>query len=215
MAAIGIMGGTFNPIHIGHIEIAKAAFSQFALDEIWFMPNRIPGYKPDCGLVSGENRLEMTGLAIADIPYFKVSDYELRRPGNTYTAETLTLLNRDYPEDSFYFIMGADSLDYFDQWKNPEIIVKYAVILAAPRNELAIPEVKARIAELNKLYSGEYFHLIRCENIPCSSSEIRCKLSEMYQNNPKDMICHPEETAFNLYLPLSVYKYIIKHNLYN
>ena len=215
MAAIGIMGGTFNPIHVGHIEIAKAAFSQYRLDEIWFMPNHIPGYKSNSGLVSGEDRFEMTKLAIFGIPYFKVSDYELKRSGNTYTAETLALLNKEYPKDRFYFIMGADSLNYFQQWKNPEMIIKYATILTAPRDELSVSEVEAKIREFNTIYPGNSFHLIQCKNIPCSSSSIRHKLLKIYQDNRINRMDHLEKTAADLCLPVSVYEYIIKHNLYN
>lgn len=214
MAAIGIMGGTFNPIHIGHIEIAKAAFTQYDLDEIWFMPNHIPGYKPDYSLASGQDRLKMVQLAIADIPDFKVSDYELKRPGNTYTAETLALLSEDYPEDDFYFIMGGDSLDYFDKWKCPEIIVKHATILAAPRDNISMLKTETRINELNEIYSGNHFQLIRCKNIPCSSSEIRNRLFKMHQKDDADKVNVPEKMASELYLPLSVYTYIINHKLY-
>lgn len=214
MAAIGIMGGTFNPIHIGHIKIAQAAFLQYNLDEVWFMPNHIPAYKSSLNLVSGKERLEMVKLAIADIPYFKASDYELKRLGNTYTAETLTLLSKEYPKDSFYFIMGEDSLDSFDKWRNPEIILKYAQILAAPRDCHSMDKIIERIRELDALYNGEYFHLIQCENIPCSSSDIRHNLSNLYQSNTKDLLWHAEENAFNLYLPAIVYEYIINHNLY-
>lgn len=215
MAAIGIMGGTFNPIHLGHIEIAKAAFFQYRLDEIWFMPNHIPGYKSNKSLVSGKARFEMTKLAIADIPYFKASDYELKRTGNTYTAETLELLNQEYPKDCFYFIMGADSLNYFEQWKNPELIIKYATILVASRDGLSASEMEAKIQELNAIYSGNPFHLIQCKNIPCSSSSIRHKLLKMYQQNKENEMQHFEKIAAALCLPVSVYQYIIKYNLYN
>lgn len=214
MAVIGIMGGTFNPIHIGHIEIAQAAFDQYHLDEVWFMPNHIPGYKSNSNLISGEKRLDMVKLAIADIPYFKVSDYELKRLGNTYTAETLALLNMEYPKDSFFFIMGEDSLDNFDQWKNPEIILKYAQILAAPRDNQSLNKIIQRIRELNTIYNGEYFHLIQCENIPCSSSDIRHGLSTLYQSNNEKLLLYTEEKASKLYLPVIVYEYIINHNLY-
>lgn len=215
MAAIGIMGGTFNPIHIGHIEIAEAAFYQYDLDEIWFMPNHIPGYKSNCGLASSKDRFEMVKLAVSGVPYFKVSDFELKRAGNTYTADTLELLTKQYPENTFYFIMGADSLEYFEQWKNPEIIMKHAAILVAPRDELSVAKVKAKIRELNERYHREHFHLIQCQNIHCSSSSIRQRILKIYQNDEVNEIQHLKETAAALSLPVSVYKYIIKYNLYN
>lgn len=203
MARIGIMGGTFNPIHIGHIEIAKAAFFEFHLDEVWFMPNHIPAYKDEDKIVSGEDRLNMVSLAIKEFPYFKASDYELRREGNTYTADTLTRLHEDYPEHEFYFIMGADSLFYFEKWKSPETIVKYAKILAAPRDEKSIPEMEERCAALNTLFKGEHFYLIQCPKIDCSSSEIR---EELKSKNDRG--------SDELYLPNEVYNYIKTENLY-
>lgn len=204
MARIGIMGGTFNPIHIGHIEIAKAAFFEFHLDEVWFMPNHIPAYKDEDKIVSGEDRFNMVSLAIKEFPYFKASDYELKREGNTYTADTLTRLHEDYTEHEFYFIMGADSLFYFEKWKSPETIVKYATILAAPRDEKSLSEMKKRIKELNKIFHGEKFYLIDCPKIDCSSSEIREYLSGEKRTD-KD----------NLYLSEEVYNYIKHKQLYS
>lgn len=203
MAQIGIMGGTFNPIHIGHIEIAKAAFFEFNLDEVWFMPNHIPAYKNEDMIISGKDRLAMVSLAVKDIPYFKVSDYELKREGNTYTSETLTRLHHDYPKHEFYFIMGADSLFYFEKWKNPATIVKYTAILAAPRNEKSLPEMRERVNVLNKIFKGEHFYLIDCPKIDCSSSEIR----EMLNHNE----CYKAE---DLYLDQDVFQYICNNKLY-
>ena len=211
MASIGIMGGTFNPVHFGHVEIAKAAFSQYALDEIWFMPNHIPGYKSHTDLISGEHRLNMIKLAIEEIPHFKVSRFELDRTGNTYTAETMTLLKQKYPNDKFYFIMGADSLNSFDKWKNPEIILKYATILVAQREEASLKEVQLRIDELNCLFDVNNFFIINCPEIPCSSSMIRDNLKKLHLKRKNLSV---ETVISKLYLPERVYKYIIKNQLY-
>ncbi|MGN0155567.1 MAG: nicotinate-nucleotide adenylyltransferase [Lachnospiraceae bacterium] len=210
MALIGIMGGTFNPIHFGHIAIAKAAFQQFHLDEIWFMPNHIPAYKASESIISGEHRLAMIRLAIQEYPYFKASDYELRREGNTYTYETMHLLKRDYPEDDFFFIMGADSLFYFEQWVYPERIVRNATILAAVRNDRTLAEMQSKIDEMNSKFGGNYFHLIQCPEIPCSSSEIRKKIHDIYQSRTE----LDKKTEDYLYLPEIVYTYIMKNKLY-
>lgn len=207
MARIGIMGGTFNPIHLGHITIAKAAYEQFHLDEVWFMPNHIPDYKSDQQLVSGKNRLAMVSLAIQNTPYFKASDFELQRQGNTYTAETLMRLAEKYPKDSFYFIMGADSLFYFERWRNPEIIVHYATVLAAPREEHNKQKVLKRAEELNRLFEGNYFYLIDCPEISCSSREIRETLIKM-EHTGKPTLCS------ELHLPKQVYQYILENRLY-
>lgn len=219
MTAIGIMGGTFNPIHIGHIKIAEAAYAQYKLDEIWFMPNHIPAYKSEDNIVSGEERLAMIELAVKDVPYFKTSDFELQREGKTYTAETLELLNKKYPENTFYFIMGADSLFYFDQWKNAEKIPEYATLLVAPRDGKSVSELERRINELNNLYQKNCFHLFKCKEIPCSSSDIRKIFSQNILDNQKSC-----QNTFNnerkeiswvkQYLPVLVYEYIINKHLY-
>lgn len=205
MAAIGIMGGTFNPIHIGHIKIAQAAYSQYNLDEVWFMPNHAPGYKPKDELVSGKHRLAMVKLAVKDIPGFKVSDYELEQPGNTYTAKTFQGLSGIYKEHSFYFIMGADSLAYFDKWKDPRIILQCAKVLVAPRDNDGISVLKQQIKKSNTKFGGEYFYPINCSLIPCSSHEIRDSISG------NDILGISDVKKF---LPGSVYGYIIEHGLY-
>ena len=208
MAAIGIMGGTFNPIHLGHIAIARAAYEQFHLNEIWFMPNHIPAYKSNQALVSGEKRLAMIRLAIQDYPFFKASDFELNREGKTYTYETLELLTQQFPQHEFYFIMGADSLSYFENWMHPEIIVKNAKILAATRNKKTVAEMHLQIDRLNKMFGGSFFYLIDCPEIPCSSSEIRDKI----KNGDKQP---NSQYAQDLMLPNGVLEYIMQYQLYN
>ncbi len=208
MAAIGIMGGTFNPIHLGHIAIARAAYEQFHLNEIWFMPNHIPAYKSNQALVSGEKRLAMIRLAIQDYPFFKASDFELNREGKTYTYETLELLTQQFPHHEFYFIMGADSLSYFENWMHPEIIVKNAKILAATRNKKTVAEMHLQIDRLNKMFGGSFFYLIDCPEIPCSSSEIRDKI----KNGDKQP---NSQYAQDLMLPNGVLEYIMQYQLYN
>lgn len=183
MAKIGIMGGTFNPIHNGHIEIAKNAYTQYGLDEVWFMPNHIPAYKNQQAIVSGIHRLRMVELAIRKIAYFKVSDYEWKRNGNTYTWETLVGLHELYPESQFFFIMGADSLMNFENWVYPERIVKYAAILVAIRQTSSYEELCHHMQELEQRYSNSVFHKIECPQIPCSSSEIRKKLADHLSDN--------------------------------
>lgn len=208
MAFIGIMGGTFNPIHIGHTEIAKSAYEQYHLDEIWFMPNHIPAYKAGDVIVSGEHRLEMVRLAIQNIPYCKVSDFELKREGNTYTIDTLKLLKQQYPEHTFYFIMGADSLFCFNKWRNYEEIPEYAVLLVAPRDEKSKAHVISKIQAYNDYFGKICFRLIDCKEIPCSSSEIR----ESFQIEKKDL--RNKYGGSCSFLSQSVYDYILSRELY-
>lgn len=218
MAFIGIMGGTFNPIHIGHTEIAKAAYEQYHLDEIWFMPNHIPAYKSEDAIVSGEKRLDMIRLAIKNIPYGRASDFELKREGNTYTIDTLKLLKKQYPQHSFYFIMGADSLYTFNKWRSYEEIPNYAKLLVAPRDEKSLEEIICKIDELNQYFGTDCFFLIRCKEISCSSSEIRENITQKHkirgENFSDKGILVKDYAKCNPYLDKSVYDYILTHNLY-
>ena len=134
MKKIGIMGGTFDPIHSGHLMLGKQAYEEYDLDCVWYMPSRQPPHKKDRHITSPADRLEMVRLAVESTPFFACSDFELcRTEGNTYTADTLLLLKQAYPDTEFYFIVGADSIFDIEKWYHPEIVMKNAVILAADR----------------------------------------------------------------------------------
>lgn len=136
MKRIGIMGGTFNPIHNGHLAIAEAARAQFSLEKVLFMPSGVPYMKERQKVMPIDIRCEMTALAIADYPYFELSDLEASdavHGKNTYTFETLQKLRYADPEASYYFILGADSLYAIENWKNPTVIFQNCTILAAVR----------------------------------------------------------------------------------
>lgn len=206
MSRIGIMGGTFNPIHKGHIQIAQSAYEQYHLDTVWFMPNHIPAYKATDQIVSEMDRLAMVELAIREVPYFCSSDYELRREGNTYTCDTLKGLKAEYPDDDFYFIMGADSLMYFDQWVNPEQIISMARILVAARDHSSYEQLEEKIQQLEQLYPGAVFHIIECAEIACSSSRLR---EELHQNDDTP------SSYIEKYMSRAVLQYIKDKGLYN
>ena len=134
MKKIGIMGGTFDPIHSGHLMLGKQAYEEYDLDCVWYMPSRQPPHKKDRHITSPADRLEIVRLAVESTPFFACSDFELcRTEGNTYTADTLLLLKQAYPDTEFYFIVGADSIFDIEKWYHPEIVMKNAVILAADR----------------------------------------------------------------------------------
>lgn len=113
---VGIMGGTFNPIHNGHLLIAEQAKEQMNLDEIWFMPARIPPHKQDTEIISVEHRVNMVNLAIADHPQFFLSTIELDREGPSYTVDTLEEARVTFPDFSFFFIAGGDMLTTLPKW---------------------------------------------------------------------------------------------------
>ena len=107
---IGIMGGTFNPVHVGHLLLAENAYSMFSLDEILFIPSGCPYMKDPNEILDGATRLRMTELSIRDNPHFFLSSMEIDRGGYTYTCQTLEQLEKENPDCDYFFIMGADSL---------------------------------------------------------------------------------------------------------
>lgn len=194
------MGGTFNPIHLGHIQIAKSALEQFDLSKIWFMPNKIPEYKTIENIVEERHRVSMINLAIEGFDKFEFSPFELEREGYTYTYETLLRLKKIYVDSVFYFIMGADSLITFPTWKNPSIIAGNCVILAALRDDIDEGGMDCKIEHLKKMYNAEIYK-IKGEKMDISSNNIRKMLSD--KKNVSSM------------LPQNVLEYIKKHKLYD
>ena len=177
MRKVGIMGGTFNPIHNGHLRLAEEAYKQFSLDEVLFMPCGTPYMKADQNVLSGEIRAEMTKKAIQDKPHFKLSMMELEQPGNTYTYQTMERLNKDYPDTDYYYIVGADSLFYMSEWKCPERIFSNCCVLAAIRDDKTTEDMEAQIRLLKQTY-GANIYLLVTERMDISSSEIRHKVAE-------------------------------------
>lgn len=172
---IGILGGSFDPIHNGHLAIAKSAYKDFNLDEIWLIPAGHSPNKDEDKMTSATIRAEMTALAAQCFPHFKLSTYEIEKEGTSYTYLTLSDFKEQYPDTDFYFIMGADSLDYFDAWKHPEIICQKAIILVAVRDDMDLDDIHAKIEQIKANFSAEIYPL-SCEKIDISSSEIRTRL---------------------------------------
>ena len=134
MSKIGIIGGTFNPIHNGHTLLALYCKEKLNLDIVIFIPTYTPPHKSAKDLASEVHRFNMCNLAVQNYVDFSVSDIEIKRKGKSYTYETLTSLKENYPNDTLYFITGADMFLTLEKWKNPEIIFDKAVIAAVPRN---------------------------------------------------------------------------------
>lgn len=199
MKKIGIMGGTFNPIHNAHLMMAQAAYEQYELDEIWFMPSKNPPHKKQEEIVSGEHRSRMVQFALDGKEHFIFSDIELRRQGTTYTCETLQYCVENYPEETFYFIMGGDSLVHFESWYHPEVVAKLCTILAVARDGMSVGELTERCRQYSEQYDGNFFP-VAMPQVSISSMAIRDCLS---QN--KSVVG---------YLPDKVWHYIELHGLY-
>ena len=197
---IGIMGGTFDPIHIGHLILAECAYEQFSLDAVLFLPSGNPPHKvhrPDGA--SDRERLDMVRLAVRDNPHFILDEEEMRRSGFTYTYETLRLMKQSQPQTQFYFIIGGDSLMAFDSWMHPESISRDCILLAAVRDGLpsAVMEEKAR--ELKQRFDADV-RFLHSPNLEISSTQLR----RWYR----------EGRSVRYYVPDEVLSYMKEHRVY-
>lgn len=172
---IGIMGGTFDPIHLAHLEMAHAAKEQKELEQVWFMPSKIPPHKRERKITAENLRFHWVELAVRGKEGFFASDFELKHPGITYTAETLERLKRKYPEYCFFFLLGADSLFDFENWYHPEKILSYAEILSFCRNGISMKKMKEQASYLIERYGGS-IEVLQMQEMAVSSSMLREKI---------------------------------------
>ena len=174
---IGILGGTFDPFHKGHFLLAKTAYEQFKLDEVWIMPNGNPPHKRNIEQTDFEIRCEMIRLSIKEAPYMVLCDYEGSEDSYHFTYQTLGEFKKMYPDDEFYFIIGADSLRDFPTWREPGIISQLCTLLVACRDESGIADLKLKIAEMNERFGAECL-IMNSPKVDAASSEIRVMVSE-------------------------------------
>lgn len=199
MKKIGIMGGTFSPIHIGHLMIAQRAYEEYHLDQVVFLPNGNPPHKADDSVLDVFHRAEMVKLAIQSHPEFVFSDLEIQNDAFSYTSDTLAHFCSLDPEASYFFIVGADSLDYMDKWHEPQEIFARATILAAARGNLEQESMEKKIRELKQKYHAS-IELLHLPNVAISSNWIRKNIKEGY--------------SIHYYVTDEVEAYIKQHNLY-
>lgn len=206
MKRIGIMGGTFNPIHNGHLAIAEKAREQFLLEKVLFIPSGVPYMKDLQAVLPVSVRCEMTVAAIAGKPYFELSDIEVADAAqgkNTYTFETLQKLKTADSEATYYFILGADSLYDMEHWKKPDLIFQYCTVLAAVRGKEKEDSLHKNLAGQIQ-YLQEKYHasiaMLKMEGMELSSTQIRK--------------CVKEGKSIQNMVPESVAAYIQKHHLY-
>jgi nicotinate-nucleotide adenylyltransferase len=155
---IGVLGGTFDPIHIGHLVVAEEARLKLGFREVLFVPAGQPWLKLDRNITSVVHRVEMVRRAIADNPHFKLCTLEVKRPGPSYTVDTLTMLRKQLgSEASLFFIIGRDTLAELPLWKEPEKLIQLCRLVVAPRLgskdlkhlETAIPGLLEQVMQLD------------------------------------------------------------------
>lgn len=197
MARIGLMGGTFNPIHNGHIAVAEAAQKQAQLEQIIFLPSGTPPHKHTADTISREHRLNMVQLAVEGHPGFQVSDYEIRSGRVNYTAETLQYFLTRYPADTFYFIIGADSFRDLPLWKDYTSILQMVTLIVVSR-----PGID-KTALLSRFRGDEPApHMLFIPNV---QQEVSSSMLRAYARDGK---------CLTPYLPAGVAHYIQQHGLY-
>lgn len=169
---IGIMGGTFNPIHMGHLLMAQYAKEYADLDAVIFIPAGCPYMKAGSEILDGQARLQMVQLAIQGEDAFWASDIEIKRSGNTYTYETLQELSKIFPHAELYFVVGADSLFSLENWVYPEKILENCILIAAARNGSGMDVLENKRRDLVEHFGGEIL-LMDFPAIDISSTLIR------------------------------------------
>ena len=197
---IGVLGGTFNPIHIGHLILAEQIRDAAGLDKVLFIPANVPPHKATGETVSGDHRLQMVRLAISGNPFFEASDIELRRGGVSYTIDTIRTLREQHPGDEFYFVIGADSVPELPSWYKTAELVDLCTFLIGDRPGHAVRwEPLERILPPHKVTAlrGNVFHTVL---IGVSSTEIRARVRQ--------------NRTIRYLVPERVQEYIGKHGLY-
>ena len=196
---IGILGGTFDPVHLGHLIIAEETMSSLGLDRVIFVPAGDPWMKAGISISPGPNRLAMILAAVAGNPAFHASPVELDRSGPSYTVDTLEELQEDYgPQTEYFFIIGADALMDFGQWRKPERVLELCTLAVVGRPaqealdlsllETTLPGIRNRV------------EIVYNVAISVSSTDIRDRIAE--------------NRSIRYLVPLAVESYIREHGLY-
>jgi len=188
---IGVLGGTFDPIHNAHLLLAEQAREQLGLKKVLFVPAGDPWRKAFRRVIPAKHRLAMTELAVANDDGFVVDDCETKREGATYTADTLRDLNKRYPRDNLYLLLGEDALADLPFWRDPEAIADEADIVVAPRGGVVLPELP---------FDADRVIRIKMPYLEISSTDIRERAKA--------------GSSLRYLVPDAVAAYIKKHRLY-
>ncbi len=185
---IGILGGTFNPIHIGHLILAEEAREKLGLDRVIFVPAYLPPHKDTSDIAPAGSRLGMIKMAIKSNKYFSTSEMEIKRKGKSYTIDTIREFNRTYAQDELYFITGSDLLSYLDEWKDLKEVISMVKFVVATRPGYPLENIPS------------YIKTVAIRAVDISAFEVRT--------------CVRENKSFRYLVPDVVYSYINKAKLY-
>ena len=194
---IAIFGGSFNPIHSGHIEVANFAIKECNLKKVIFLPNAVPPHKTSASLVSADHRYNMVKLAIMGNSFFEVSDYEMKKTEPSYTVDTMRYMRSIYSAQ-LYFIVGADSLYTLHLWKSYRELIRECNFIVADRNSSYGSDILMAVKNVEAL--GGRVELLSMPKYDVTSTFIR-----------QSLLCGKDVSAF---LPPKVNHYIRENNLY-
>jgi len=216
---LGLLGGSFNPVHNGHLAIARQTRETLGLDQILFIPTSHPPHKPNSGLAPAPDRYEMVRLAIASAPSFALSDVELRRPGKSYSIDTIRLLQQEYgAQTRLFFLIGLDAFLDFPSWRDPQTLLTLCQFVVLSRPGLSFRSLSTvallppipypsladldagRISRIEALIGTQRLICLKLPPCAVSASDVRARIR---QGLP----------AANLLPPL-VESYILQHHLY-
>jgi nicotinate-nucleotide adenylyltransferase len=197
---IGVFGGSFDPVHMGHLTVAQDAVEQLELDRLIFVPAAVPPHKQEKALTEGHHRFEMLQLATEGNLSFEVSDMELQRGGVSYTFDTMRQIQFEHPGAELFFIVGLDSLTILHSWKNVEQLLELCTVVPFARGGEDPAKIAAKI-QLSRDWKTKILErLIRIHEVEISASEIRMRLAE--------------GLSIRYLVPPEVGMYITEHHLY-
>ncbi len=196
---LGIFGGTFDPVHIGHLLVAEQCLEQCGLDQVWFVPAGVPPHKLSRTIAPGKARAEMVELAVAGHERFRVDRRELDRGDPCYTVETLASFHTEDPSRELFFVLGSDSLVEFSTWREPKRIAELAHLAVANRGGAPLPDLEPLRPTLGDLVDSRV-QFVTIPGIDISSSAIRRRVGE--------------GKSIRYMTPRAVECYIATHNLY-
>jgi nicotinate-nucleotide adenylyltransferase len=198
---VGVFGGTFDPVHTGHLILAEQAREQARLDAVWFVPAAHPPHKPDVELTRFEQRVEMLRLAVAGSAAFAIDEVEKDLPGPNYTADTLAELARRHPEHEFFLLLGSDALRDLPGWHDPARFLDRTTLVVMVRPGHPVPPV-AKLREGAKLP----------RNVPLRVVELEVPLIDISSRDLRHRAAAGRSLRY--FMPRAVECYILEKGLY-
>lgn len=188
MKRVGLFGGTFDPVHIGHLLMARTAMEQMHLEKVIFIPSCVPPHKKTTPLFSATDRMKMVRRAIRGVPEFELSDFEIVKGGKSYSVDTVRHFQECFPEAILYFILGGDALKTLDSWRDIEVLNQMCSFVSVNRPGYPRGDIKFK------------YHAVTMNGIEMSSTEIRKRILS--------------GKSIQFLVPDNVLKYIVERKLY-